>query len=278
MPGGFHVTPLEIKDLARPGPCGQMNKGREMQRSAVARLRKGALAILTTTMTALAGCGGGGGEAASANAAASDGGKSGSPNTAPVISGNPGKTATVGVAYMLAPAAQDNDGDTLAFSIENRPAWASFDTTTGKLSGTPAEAHVGTSDAIAISVSDGRASVALPAFTITVNAAAGVASPPGSSSPGVPSPTPVTGDAVALSWEVPTVTLSGQSVADVMGYMIHYGARADVLAHSIGVKGAGTNAFVVQGLKPGVYYFAVRAVTTNGTNSALSNIISRQIG
>src|SRR5690606_28896422 len=54
----------------------------------------------------------------------------------------------------------------------NRPAWASFSTSTGALTGTPADTHVGTTSNIVIRVSDGTETVALAPFSITVNARA----------------------------------------------------------------------------------------------------------
>jgi len=50
--------------------------------------------------------------------------------------------------------------------VANKPAWASFSTTTGRLSGTPSAAAV--HSGIVISVSDGVATASLPAFAITV--------------------------------------------------------------------------------------------------------------
>ena len=43
-------------------------------------------------------------------------------------------------AYSFQPTAKDANGDTLRFSISNKPAWATFSTTTGRLSGTPTAA------------------------------------------------------------------------------------------------------------------------------------------
>ncbi len=92
-------------------------------------------------------------------------------NRAPVISGTPATTAVPAQAYSFRPTAQDADGDALTYSIQGRPSWASFSTANGTLSGTPATADVGTFRNIVISVSDGKVSVSLPAFTITVSAA-----------------------------------------------------------------------------------------------------------
>ena len=66
------------------------------------------------------------------------------------------------------PPANDEDvGDTLSYSIVNQPSWASF--SGGTLSGTPRNGDVGNYSGIVVSVSDGQQSVALPAFSITVN-------------------------------------------------------------------------------------------------------------
>jgi hypothetical protein len=93
------------------------------------------------------------------------------PNRAPTITGTPTTSVTEGQAYSFTPAASDPDGDTLIYSVQNRPVWATFNSTTGRLSGTPGSAHVGSYPSIVISVSDGTASAALPAFSITVAAA-----------------------------------------------------------------------------------------------------------
>src|SRR5581483_5558463 len=63
--------------------------------------------------------------------------------TPPSISGTPASSVVVGAKYTFRPSASDTDGDALTFSIENLPAWATFDTTSGVLSGTPTSANVG---------------------------------------------------------------------------------------------------------------------------------------
>ncbi len=90
------------------------------------------------------------------------------PNSAPIISGSAETTVIEGAGYSFVPAAADSDGDRLTFSISNQPAWASFSTSTGALSGTPGKADIGTTSGIVISVSDGMAIASLPAFSLTV--------------------------------------------------------------------------------------------------------------
>jgi hypothetical protein len=64
-------------------------------------------------------------------------------NRAPVISGTPATSATVGKAYAFQPSASDPDGNTLTYSIVNRPGWATFSSSTGRLSGTPSSSVAG---------------------------------------------------------------------------------------------------------------------------------------
>jgi hypothetical protein len=90
-------------------------------------------------------------------------------NHPPVISGTPNTQLAEGAAYSFRPAASDADGDSLTFSIINRPSWARFDSATGQLSGTPGYNDAGTTSGIRISVSDGSDSASLSAFNITVS-------------------------------------------------------------------------------------------------------------
>ena len=92
-------------------------------------------------------------------------------NRAPVISGTPATSVVAGQAYSFQPTASDADGDALAYSITGRPSWASFNQSTGRLSGTPGANHVGSFNNVLISVSDGIAVSSLPAFSIRVDAA-----------------------------------------------------------------------------------------------------------
>ncbi|VAW85781.1 Fibronectin type III domain protein, partial [hydrothermal vent metagenome] len=92
----------------------------------------------------------------------------GSGNNAPTISGTPATTVTVETAYSFIPSANDADGDDLTFSINNKPSWADFNTSTGALTGTPASGNEGSTQNIVISVSDGALTASLAAFSITI--------------------------------------------------------------------------------------------------------------
>jgi hypothetical protein len=93
------------------------------------------------------------------------------PNRPPTISGLPPASVPVGTAYSFRPAARDSDADTIRFTLRNAPAWLSLDPSTGEISGTPGASDIGSRAAILLTVSDGRLSVDLPAFSLTVVAA-----------------------------------------------------------------------------------------------------------
>ena len=105
-------------------------------------------------------------------------------NQAPTISGTPSTSVIESTAYSFTPTASDPDiangnSDTLTFGIANKPTWATFDTATGTLSGTPACIDVGDNPAIGISVTDAAgATASLPDFTLTVAASSTCQPPP----------------------------------------------------------------------------------------------------
>jgi len=88
-------------------------------------------------------------------------------NSAPTLNGTPASIARVATAYNFSPNASDADGNTLTFSISNKPSWANFNTSTGALTGTPTSE--GTTQDIVITVSDGKLTASLSAFSITIN-------------------------------------------------------------------------------------------------------------
>ncbi|MGI9224740.1 MAG: putative Ig domain-containing protein, partial [Woeseiaceae bacterium] len=89
-------------------------------------------------------------------------------NRPPVISGQPPTSVQVGSRYSFAPVSSDLDGDPLTFSVAGRPEWASFDVSTGRLSGTPRAGDAGTHDGIVITVSDGELTSSIGPFGISV--------------------------------------------------------------------------------------------------------------
>ena len=178
-------------------------------------------------------------------------------NNAPKISGTPSQSVSSGVSYSFKPTASDADGDPLTFSIANRPSWASFNTATGQLSGTPTATNAGTFTNIVISVSDGKATAALPAFSIDVNADA----------PG----------AATLTWTAPTQNVDGSTLTDLAGYKILYGTSSTNMTQSLQVANPSITSYVLESLPAGTYYFVVLAYTKYGAESANSNLASKSV-
>jgi hypothetical protein len=115
----------------------------------------------------LAGCGGG------SSPSASSGSQTSSSVTANGITLQASIPPTVpaGSSYNGQVSASTATGKSVGFSIQNKPFWASFDTATGSLTGTPSSSAVGQYGNVLISASDGTASASLPAFSITVTGA-----------------------------------------------------------------------------------------------------------
>ena len=103
-----------------------------------------AVACCALALVALAGCGSVQVTSASGSApAGTSGGVSGANAQPPVVNGAPATSAQVGVLYDYTPNVSDALGRALSFNLTNMPAWASFNTATGELTGTPAADDVG---------------------------------------------------------------------------------------------------------------------------------------
>jgi hypothetical protein len=178
-------------------------------------------------------------------------------NRAPTISGTPPTQAREGLAYAFIPKAGDADGDTLKFSIVNRPAWASFNRATGALTGTPGPGTVGYYPDIRIRVNDGIATDKLPLFSIEVQ----------QSSMG----------SATLSWLPPTTRADGSRLTNLDGYHIRYGTTSGNYPSLIDVQNEGLTIAVVSNLPPATYYFVISAYDANGMESEYSRPVSKTI-
>lgn len=185
----------------------------------------------------------------------------GLPNAAPAISGTPATTGTVGTVYAFTPTASDADGDALKFAVQNLPAWASFSTASGTLTGTPAAA--GTWSSIVISVTDGKATTALPAFSIVVGTAA----------PKLVAPT----GSVTLEWSPPTTNVDGTPLVGLAGYRIVYGTDPANLTGSLQIASPAITSATIESLPAGTWWFGVKAYTSAGLESAMSALASRTL-
>ncbi|MGC2033318.1 MAG: fibronectin type III domain-containing protein [Steroidobacteraceae bacterium] len=78
--------------------------------------------------------------------------------------------------------------------------------------------------------------------------------------------------AVTLTWVPPADNTNGTPLTDLAGYHIHYGTSQDNMTKVIDLAGTSTTEYEVSGLAPGTYYFAISAYTTEGTESAESDV------
>lgn len=188
------------------------------------------------------GCGGGGSESAPASL-----GMSSTPpasNQSPTISGDANAYARVGRTYEFQPTFNDADHDKLTFTAENLPPWASIDTTSGRITGTPAAGDLGEYEDITITVADASHRAVTRPFSITVLSAP-------------------TGFAT-LHWEQPPMKVDGSPLDDLAGYRIVYGRDADDLDQSVFINDPSQTSFEFTTLEEGIWYFAVIAVNANG--------------
>ena len=74
-----------------------------------------------------------------------------------------------------------------------------------------------------------------------------------------------------LAWTAPTENTDGSVLANLGGYVIHYGTVANNLTSSITISNPGLTTYVVENLAAGTYYFTLSATTTGGVKSVDSN-------
>jgi putative Ig domain-containing protein/fibronectin type III domain protein len=221
------------------------------------------LSVLLSAGLLLTGCGNGVGVSPASSTATAAGVPS-PPAASPVaLTGTPATSITAGQNYVFQPTVSAGAG-TVTFQIQGKPSWAAFNATTGALTGTPAAANEGTSGSITISGSNGSSSASIGPFTIAVNAPPSAPSAPASGS-------------ANLSWTVPTENTNGTPVTDLAGYHIYYGTSAGAWTSTITVMDATESSYVVSGLAPGTYYFAIVAFNTAGEDSPQSNVGSKTI-
>ena len=180
------------------------------------------------------------------------------PNQAPTISGTPLTAAKTNEAYSFQPTAVDPDGDTITFKVSNKPAWASFDTKTGRLAGTPSSSSTGKFSGITIVATDGKSNSQLGPFEITVTSTA------------------TTGSAT-LSWQPPTENADGSPLTNLAGYKIRYGTKSDTLTLEVNISNPGITTAMIEDLAPATWYFTVSAYTSTGVESMPSAVGSKTV-
>lgn len=216
--------------------------GSGLVRLALRNLPAGLLTLL------LAACGGGGVSVETA------------PELAPgglTIAGSPASSVTAGSAYTFTPSVSGANNGALTFSVQNKPAWATFNAATGRLSGTPTGSGGDTYPGIVISVSDDVATASLAAFSITV--------------------TQIGTGSADVSWVPPTTNTDGSALTNLAGYRIYYGTSTTTLNRTVTVQGTAITTHRIENLGSGPWYFAVRAYNSDGSDSGPSNVASKTI-
>ncbi len=178
-------------------------------------------------------------------------------NSAPSISGSPDSVVNISNNYIFTPTASDPDGDSLTFTIQNRPSWASFDGSTGQLTGIPSSADEGVYSNIRITVTDGQLSALLPQFSINVSA--------------------VALGSVTLSWTPPTLNSDGSALTDLTAYKFYYGLSEGNYPNEIRVNNPGIATYVIEDLTPNTYYFVVTVFNSANVESVFSIVAVKTV-
>ena len=197
------------------------------------------------------------------------------------IYGTPSTSVLATRYYGFQSWATDTDRKAVTYTIQNKPSWATFNQRYGHLYGIPSAAAVGTYSNIVITASDGVSSASLPAFSITVkpdgtttSGGTGTGTGTGTGSGGG---TTSSSGSVTVNWTPPTENTNGTVLTNLAGYTIDYGTSSSNLSTSVTVSNAGLSSYVIDNLPAGTYYFGVKAYTSSGETSTVSNIVSKTI-
>jgi hypothetical protein len=106
-------------------------------------------------------------------------------------------------------------------------------------------------------------------------------SPPVASTSSIPSPVPPPviprAGTATLTWTRPTENTDGTPLTNLAGYYIYYGTDSSNFTQTIDIIDPTTTNYMITGLHPGTYYFAVTAYNAFRIESAKSNIASKTI-
>jgi Putative Ig domain/Fibronectin type III domain len=178
--------------------------------------------------------------------------------------------AFVGVPFSFTPTGAVSKRG-LTYTANGLPGWLKINSRTGTLSGTPAAPDAGQSSTVTITATRRVmrirfSSKVLGPFVVAVATAPGdVTGTPAVPSGGAGSAT--------VRWSIP----ASSTEAPVSGYRIYYGNAPSDLRMVADVKRADSGSHIISGLATGTWYFGIRAYSSEGIESELSNLGSKTI-
>jgi hypothetical protein len=95
----------------------------------------------------------------------------------------------------------------------------------------------------------------MPAFTISV--------------------TKATINTATLNWVAPTQNTDNSDVQDLAGFTVVYGTSQTALDQTVRIDNATASSWTMENFPSGTYYFAVKAFTAGGAESALSEVVTK---
>jgi hypothetical protein len=78
-----------------------------------------------------------------------------------------------------------------------------------------------------------------------------------------------------LTWAPPTENTDGTTLTNLAGYRISYGASASALVQSAQIANPSATTHTITNLTAGTWYFGIKAYSSQGSESILSNVVSK---
>jgi len=82
---------------------------------------------------------------------------------------------------------------------------------------------------------------------------------------------------ITLSWTAPTANEDQTPLTDLAAYIIHYGTQVGQYSNTIHIDDPKSTSCKIDNLSSGTYYFAITAISTDGVESALSNMVAKTV-
>jgi hypothetical protein len=117
---------------------------------------------------------------------------------------------------------------------------------------------------------------AVSILVLALSACAG-ASKPTSSTPSAAPATATGNGSATVSWAPPTATATGTPLTNLSGFKIYYGLDPTQLNTVVVINDPSVTSTEISHLGQGTWYFGATAIDTNGLESALSNVSSKDI-